>query len=698
MKKNYPILLSVFLVVSLLILTNFSYAIPAKPGYTQFTQPDGSTLTIGVRGDEYVHWAVSVDGYTLLPNDFGTYEYAMLSNEGKMILSGIQANEPGNRSFTEISFLNTINTGLFYTIAQVSEIKEKCPIKPNYGSKIGGFPTTGTRKLLLILANFNNTTTTNTQAQFDNYMNQANYNSIGSFKDFYLQNSYNLLTINTTVTVWVTVPNTHNYYGPQAKWAEFVRDAVNAADAAGVDFTQYDNDGDGDVDGVAVVHQGRGQEESGSTNDIWSHNWNLASGGFPGFYKDGKLINDYTCQPERNGGSMTTIGVMCHEFGHNLGSPDFYDTDYNTGGSYIGTGSWDVMADGSWNGGGARPCHHNAWTKALYTWTTPTLITTTGTKTLRKADTYQDVFKFITASSNEYYLMENRQQVGFDLGIPGHGMIIYHVDGNYITSHMSAVNATNHQGMYPVCASATGNPPSVYGSINSGGCSYPGTTSKTQFTDATTPWAKSWAGVNSNTPINTIAEASQIITFNVAAVGGLAPVADFMTGGSTTINAGQSIDFYDNSSNSPTSWSWTFNGGTPGSSSVQYPSGIVYNTAGSYDVSLTSSNPYGSNSVTKSNYITVNPVGITNYSIENNLSIYPNPGKDKFILSIATPNEEAISIKIINLLGTTIYDNQILKSNDKYMLSLNLSDQNKGIYYIIVQSNKEKVVRKLVLQ
>ena len=147
----------VFCFICLLFPNVNIFAVTANPDFVLFTQPDGSILTIGMKGDEFVHWAVSIDGYTLLPNDFGTYEYAILSNDDKMILSGIQANDPQNRSFKEINFLNSITPGIFYTAAQVAEIKEKCLIKPNFNMKMGGFPTTGTRKLLLILANFNNT-------------------------------------------------------------------------------------------------------------------------------------------------------------------------------------------------------------------------------------------------------------------------------------------------------------------------------------------------------------------------------------------------------------------------------------------------------------------------------------------------------------------------------------------------------------
>ena len=82
-------------------------------------------------------------------------------------------------------------------------------------------------------------------------------------KDFYFENSNGLLTITTTGTQWVTVPKTHDYYGVEANWSEFVMDAVKAADAAGLDFSQFDNDGDKVVESIGVIHQGTGKEVSG---------------------------------------------------------------------------------------------------------------------------------------------------------------------------------------------------------------------------------------------------------------------------------------------------------------------------------------------------------------------------------------------------------------------------------------------------
>ena len=507
----YLIALLIFLIA---LLPNNIFAVTANPNPIRYVQPDGSVITILLKGDEFIHWAVSSDGYTLLSNKNGTYEYAKILADGKLGFSGIQANEPNVRGGKEIEFLSKISKGIFFPKSQISQMKQAVSLTSGQGiQQSGGFPSGGTRKLLVILANFSNTSVTYPQANFDNYMNQVNYNGTGSFRDYYIEVSYGQLIVNTTVTAWVTLPNTHDFYGPQSMWGQFAFDAITAANnQTAVNFADFDNDNDGIVDGVAIFHQGQGQEESAIITDVWSHSWELSSAGYTSTQRsfDGVMVDSYTTMPERNATSMGTIGVMCHEFGHNLGAPDFYDTDYSTNGFYSGTGNWDIMASGSWNGNiGDKPAHHNAYTKAyVYGWTTPTVLSTAQSITIRRSEIYSDVVRFNTSIANEFFICENRQQVGFDAGIPGHGLMIYHVDGSYILAHSNQnnINAGSHQGMYPVCATANGNPPTVYGTISGGGCPFPGTGNKTGFSDVTLPNSKSWAATNTNYPLANITE------------------------------------------------------------------------------------------------------------------------------------------------------------------------------------------------
>ena len=372
-----------------------------------------------------------------------------------------------------------------------------------------------------------------TQADFNNLFNQVGYTTggaTGSVKDFFSEASYNQFDLTVTVAGPYTASNNMAYYG--ANDAEgwdlrpdvLVTEAVNAANAA-VNYANFDNDNDGGVDGVYVIYAGYGEEAGAPANAIWAHAWEISP-----VTLDGKTITTYSCSSElrgTTGTNITRIGVICHEFGHVLGAPDFYDTDYETNIEHDGMGEWDLQASGSWNNSGATPAHPNAYTKVYsYNWASATTLSTAISLTLNNsAQNSGSFYRYNTGTTNEFFLLENRQLVGFDAYVPGHGLLIYHVDGSYISSHTGAnnINIGSHQGLYPVSAVATtanGVSLASANKVNVTGCPWPGTSSKTSFTDATTPNAKSWAGVNTAKPITTISENTTLKTISFDFMGG----------------------------------------------------------------------------------------------------------------------------------------------------------------------------------
>lgn len=507
-------LLHLFTMFFLMLIAVCAKAVPAQPGTIEFEQPNGYVLTLMLHGDEFVHWSQTTDGYTILQNADGYYVYAIEDAKGELTLSSQIAHNLQDRTAREHVFVQMLPKKLRFSKSQIEQVLQKWQ-GPKDAPKRGGFPTTGTNNMIMILANFSDTDVTYTQDDFYNYMNEEGYNGTGSFRDYYIEVSYGQLIVNTTVSIWVTLPQTHNYYGPQSKWSEFARDAVNAA-APYVDFSDFDNDGDGRVDGVAIIHQGKGQEATGNTNDIWSHSHNLSYNYY--ITHNGVQVDAYTVQPEKSGYSMASIGVMCHEFGHNLGAPDYYDTDYEDNGSYTGTGNWDIMAGGSYNNNGKKPAHHNPYTKwKYYEWITPTELTVGQEVTMaNSAENSTDFYFYKTPTATDYWLMENRQKIGFDSHVPGHGLLIFHVDEHHINVNDGGnkINIGQHQGLYPVCAFASGNPPSSYGNINSASTPFPGVMANVEFSDNTTPSSISWTGQATNKPITNITETGDIISFS----------------------------------------------------------------------------------------------------------------------------------------------------------------------------------------
>lgn len=492
-------------------------AVPALRHPIEVSQPDGSILTIIPYGDEHFHWVTSTDGYTLIKNAKGVYEYAIQAKDLSLVTSGIKATDIDERLTVEKNFVQSIEKDLRFSSQQVSSNLMLKSTQKSTAASNSDFPTTGERNLIMILATFSDTTPTYTQQNFDDFMNKdGGVSGTGSFHDYYMEVSYGQLDITTTVTVWVTVPNNHDYYGPEDKWTEFAYDAIVAANNAGVDFSQFDNDGDGIVDGIAIIHQGQGQEYTSDETDIWSHSYSIGYGGYSIAQRtfDGVLVNPYTIQPEEGDlGEITTIGVMCHEFGHNLGAPDYYDTDYEeSGGEYDGAGQWDIMSSGAWNGSpyGSVPAHHNMYQKIQYGWLTPVEINVSDTFTLLPAEGNTEAYLINTTTENEFFILENRQQTGFDADLPGHGLIIYHIDEDYINSHFNTndINVSSHQGLYVKAAN---------GMINSSGAPFPGVADVSSFTDNTNPGSLSWSNENTGKPITNITETDTVISFYIDA-------------------------------------------------------------------------------------------------------------------------------------------------------------------------------------
>lgn len=508
MKFGLKNLLTVICLFFYLFLPAWVMAVPAYPGIIDYTQPDGTVIQIYLKGDERINWGETPDGYTILVTREGEYQYAVQKPDGDLGFSGVAVSNQKSRSSHELELLQNLSKGLFYSQTQVEMFKSVWQTKD--GGAQRSFPTMGEPRLLCILMETPDKPFTKTQEEFDALFNQLNYTvggASGSVRDYYLENSYGQLDLVVDVVGPFMASQEMAHYG--SEWAgarELATEAIYLANPV-VDFSEYDNSGDGWLDGFYMIFAGYGEEAGGGPNTIWSHAWSINPVNL-----DGVWISRYACSPELRGNSgtnITRIGVIGHEFGHVLGAPDYYDTDgEGSGGQYQGTGQWDMMASGTWNNGGATPAHHNPYTKTmLYNWAQPFVLENDTSIVMLNSAEYADYFyKINSATPGEYYIMENRRKHGFDLHVPGEGLLIFHVHSQ-ISQAGNAVNAGHPQMMYPVCAGAVTYPnenPMSYGIISSDQTPFPGSTQNTSFTDETIPGTINWAGNPTQKPITNI--------------------------------------------------------------------------------------------------------------------------------------------------------------------------------------------------
>lgn len=501
----------------LLIATGKIYGVGAIPYPQKIEQPNGKSITMKINGDEWFNWVSTTDGYRIIKNNKGIYEYATVLKSGKIVASGIEVSEIDQRAEDEKNFISQLSKGSGFSSEKINEIREEKSGNKLKSSGNTYFPSSGTQKMLVILATFSDKLPTYSKSEFYSMMNSEGYNGTGSFRDYYLEVSNGQLDMESHVTDWVTVPNTYEYYGNDKRWTEFAYEAVKQAYLSGIDLSIFDNDRDGIIEGIAIIHQGAGQEVTGNTSDIWSHSFSFSSAGYSASKRtfNGVKIDQYTVQAEflNAGKQMNTIGVICHEFGHNLGLPDYYDTDNETNGEQDGTGKWDLMASGNYNGSptGSSPAHHNAFSKIELGWANESVISTAGVKTLEPIKNNPTAFRINGSLENEYFLLENRQKSGFDSYLPGHGMIVYHVDENIISSRRKTnkVNTKEHQGLYIKSAN---------GVTNSSSAPFPGNNLATEFTDYTTPSMLTWTNVPYNRSITGIEENNGTIEFTFMAI------------------------------------------------------------------------------------------------------------------------------------------------------------------------------------
>ncbi|MFA6262299.1 MAG: M6 family metalloprotease domain-containing protein [Bacteroidia bacterium] len=586
-----------------------------NPQHNTQVQADGSSITLYPYGNEAISYLETSSGYTVLFNkSTGNYEYATPDASGNLTLSGAVASDAADRNMQKTSLLTP---HLRYSAAQQSVLmqyfQQQAAMEQEMG-KAGAnvFPSAGDRKVLILMVQYTDLPATIPTSNFEVLLNQDNHPT-GSFRDYYMQATKGRLRINCDVYGWFTSDSGYKYYGKTSSPSygsatrKLLLGAINDADSV-VDFSQYDSDSDGYVDAVILIHSGIGAEEQSAPNyGNYIHSFRSTLGSTQTPTKDGKKFSAYCMFPEKlyNGGSniIVGIGVIAHEFGHILDLPDLYSTQYNN----AGCGNYTIMAAGTWLNYQKTPSILDAWSRYAMNWGTTVTITDIGTYTIPKAVADSNfAYRINTKKSNEFFLLENRQNKGFDKFVPSKGLAVWQINTNYAgrlsQSGNNVNNDTANLGVHLL--QADGNR-EMERNINNGnaGDLFPGTTNNkniTPFTKPSTNHQVTYASSNifiTNITLNP----DSSITFKFSSQ----PAAAF-TPSRISGCAPLSISL-ENSSTSASSFKWDFGNGQI--STTELNPELVYENPGTYVVTLT----------------VYDTLGVASDSFSSNIQVYPSP-------------------------------------------------------------------------
>ena len=424
-----------------------AYAVPAKPGVQRFTQTDGSVIEVRLLGDEWHHSFVTADeGIAVEMDEKGDFYYRTTSG-----VSTVRAHNKTMRAAGEQAFVSAHAPQMTFEALAAASPRVKAAARRGARAasaprKVGAtqVPVTGSPRVPIILVEYTDKKMSNTVEAF-----KAQYTSgAKSVFQYFSDQSNGKYTPQFDVYGIYPLASTRATYGGNSGGNDkgVARMVGEAIDKAGndIDWSLYDNDGDGEADVCIVVYAGVGEAQSSVSNSVWPCQWELSSGaewndGTGARTRNGVTIDRFAVFNEVGGSSdrgkvLDGIGTFCHEFSHCLGLPDFYATNYA---GYYGMGNWSLMCGGCYNGyangvDGVTPVGYTAYEKEFMGWVELKTLQPGRTYTLRtwnaKSEETDVAYKIVSdLNPNEYFILSNRRQQGWDAEIADEGMLIEHV-------------------------------------------------------------------------------------------------------------------------------------------------------------------------------------------------------------------------------------------------------------------------------
>ena len=426
---------------------------PVNPGPYSVEQPDGSRITITAWGDSRTSGYQTKGGYAVTKDASGVWRYAVrLDAAGRPVASDLQVGKAAPPAAARGLRTKVVERARTARAAAEARAPRRAPGTGN-----------GPQPGLVILVSFaNQASVGSTEDQWA----QDFFGAGSSVSGYYQANSFGKFALvpaaesagvaNNGVVGWLQLPYDHPNFGNDydASETKLGVDAVTAADPY-VDYASFDTDKDGSLSvselHVTVIVAGYETSYGGlgnvCGNSVWGHQGGLHDSapkldGTVVNRSGGTMFGEWMCTPSNAPGQKSTIGVMVHEMGHDIGFPDLYDTDLTS----AGVAKWSAMSTGSWNRvgtafSGTTPAGMDAFSKSYQGWLAPTPVvgaingaplpsSATSPTAYRLGANPDDVdWKFeVRKGAGEYFLVENRQLVGWDAGLPACGVIVYHVD------------------------------------------------------------------------------------------------------------------------------------------------------------------------------------------------------------------------------------------------------------------------------
>jgi len=429
-------------------------AAPAKPNTITHMQSDGTTVTLTMRGGEFNRSLVTMDGLTVGRDAHGDYCYSAGD-----ALSDMLAHDPGARGLQETAFVVAYRDQM-----APSGESRRVPRREDENDH-PQVPTMGSPRIPIILVNYTDIRFVD-EDPVTTFQNQFNEKPMSCLHYFESQ-SRGLFSPQFDILGPVDLPNDRAFYGSNKRvfgsdvdeqLGTMIYDACTGLN--GVDFSDYDNDGDGFVDVAVVLYAGVGEAQAWYSvpECVWPCQWDMqealdwdCSTTGP-FQLDGVTINRFAVFNELEGSddnsnAIDGVGTFCHEFGHCLGLPDFYPTN---GGYYYGMSTWDIMDNGCYLNGGHTPAGYTSYERHFMGWMDLIDATPSTQYTLAPLNTDEGTAVKVTNDANpdEYYLLEYRTKTGWDAYIAGEGIMVLHVDyDKYFWDNNTPNNSPSHPRM-----------------------------------------------------------------------------------------------------------------------------------------------------------------------------------------------------------------------------------------------------------